>query len=64
VEKLQALKQLKRLDLHGAKRVADNVAPVLAAMPSLEWVDLFETGVTPAARETLRKSRTNLTVLP
>lgn len=64
VEKLQALKQLKHLDLHGCKRVADNVGPVLAAMPALEWVDLFETGVKDEARASLRKSRANLTVLP
>lgn len=64
VEKLQALKQLRRLDLHGAKRVADVVVPVLTAMPALEWVDLYETAVTPAARAALSKSRPGLTVLP
>jgi internalin A len=64
VEKLQALQLLKRLDLHGAKRIGDSVVPVLAAMPALGWVDLFETAVTPAARQTLRASRPGLTVLP
>ena len=64
LEKLQGLKQLARLDLHGAKRVADSVVPVLSAMPALRWVDLYETGVTAAAREALRKSRPGLTVLP
>jgi hypothetical protein len=64
VEKLRALKNLKRLDLHGAKRVADNIVPMLSAMPSLAWVDLAGTAVTAEARESLRKSRTGLTVLP
>ncbi len=64
IAKLQVLKQLKRLDLHGAKRVADNIVPVLTAMPALAWVDLFESAVTPAAIEALRRARPGLTVLP
>ena len=64
IEKLQVLRQLKRLDLHGAKRVADNIVPVLTAMPALSWVDLFETAVTPEARAALRQARPGLTVLP
>ncbi len=58
------MRHLKRLDLHGSKRVTDNAGPVLGGIASLEWVDLYETGVTAAAREALRKSRPNLTVLP
>ncbi len=63
VDKLQALKHLARLDLHGAKRVADNVVPVLTAMPSLKWVDLYETAITPAGLAALRQARPDLTVM-
>ena len=63
VEKLQALKRLARLDLHGAKRVADNVVPVLTAMPSLKWVDLDATAVKPEALAALRQARPDLTVM-
>ena len=63
VEKLQALKSLARLDLHGAKRVADNVVPALTAMASLKWVDVYDTAITPAGVAALRRARPDLTVM-
>lgn len=62
IEKLKGLRQLARLDLHGSKRVADNIVPVLTAMASLKWVDLDATGLTAEGFAALRKARPDLTV--
>ncbi|MBM3728336.1 MAG: hypothetical protein FJW40_23290 [Acidobacteria bacterium] len=62
VAKLTALTRLERLDLHGAKRVGDDVVPHLAAMPGLAWVDLRDTGVTAEGVAKLRSARHGLRV--
>jgi hypothetical protein len=62
VEKLRKLGKLERLDLHGCKRVGDDVVQHLAAMPGLKWVDLQDSGVTASGLAELRRLRPALRV--
>jgi Leucine-rich repeat (LRR) protein len=59
---LAKLSKLEKLDVHGVRRVGDDAVPHLAAMASLKWVDLHETGFTAAGVEALRKAKPGLIV--
>jgi len=58
--KLAGLKQLEKLDLHGAKRVGDD-AP-LNSLPRLRWVDLKDTTVSAQGAAALRKQMPQATI--
>jgi internalin A len=63
VEKLSRLAKLEKLDLHGAKRIGDDVILHLTALPLLRWVDLKDTGVTGEGVEMLRRALPQCTVV-
>jgi len=62
LSKLSALTKLEKLDLHGARRIADDAAGALAAFPALQWVDLKDTTFTAAGVAELRKANPRLIV--
>ena len=63
LETLQGLSRLEHLDLHDCARIADDAIPVLAALPSLQSIDLTDTKVTPAGLEKLRRANPRCRVL-
>lgn len=62
LEQIKALPKLERLKLQGCDRVDDSVAPVLAAYPSLQEVDLKGTAVTEKGLAALRAAKPRLRI--
>jgi hypothetical protein len=62
LEKLRALRGLQKLNLLACKRVGDDAAAQLAAMPSLKWVELKDTGMTEKGFAELRRARPGLAI--
>lgn len=61
--KLKPLAKLERLDVHGCKRVGDEAVEALAAMSSLQWVDVRDTAFTAAGTADLKRRRPELRVV-
>ncbi len=62
IEKLRALKKLERLNLLACKRLGDDGAAHLAALPALQWVELKDTGLSEKGFAALRKARPGLSI--
>ena len=62
LEKLTALKNLRKLNLLACKRINDDAAAQLAAMPALAWVELKDTGMTEKGFAALRQAKPGLIV--
>ncbi|MEZ5352434.1 MAG: hypothetical protein R2762_07340 [Bryobacteraceae bacterium] len=62
LEQMKAFSKLERLKLQGCDRVDDDAMHVLAAFPSLEWVDLKGTAVTEKGVEILRAAKPKIRV--
>jgi len=60
--KLKPLAKLERLDVHACKRVGNDAAPFLAALPALKWVDVRDTAFTAAGVDELKKLRPDLRI--
>ena len=60
---LAELEKLEKLSLSGLSRLDDEAVPVLAAMKSLQWLDITDTKITPEAVERLRTGKPGLVVL-
>ena len=63
VEKLKSLSKLERIDLQGCKRIADDAAPALAALPALQFADLKGTAFTEAGARALKAAKPNAQAL-
>src|SRR5436190_708786 len=57
IEKLKVLTKLERIDLQGCRRLGDDAAPLLAAMPALRIVDLKGTALTEKGLAELRQAK-------
>lgn len=63
LQRLTGLQKLEKLNLFQAKRVNDDAAAYLAAMPALKWVDVKDTAMTAQGVAALRKARPGLSIL-
>ena len=57
IEKLKVLTKLERIDLQGCRRLGDDAAPLLAAMPALRIVDLKGTALTEKGLAEFRQAK-------
>jgi len=62
LQRLIALQKLEKLNLFQAKRVNDDAAAHLAAMPALKWVDVKDSAMTAKGVDALRKARPGLSI--
>ncbi len=62
LEKLKVLTKLERLSLQGCKRLGDDAAPMLSALPTLRILDLKGTVMTDNAVADLRGTRPNIQI--
>jgi len=63
LEKLKDLTRLERLSMQGCKRLSDEAAPLLAAWPSLRFLDLKGTAMTEKSIADLRQAKPHLRIL-
>jgi internalin A len=54
---------LEQVNLYNAKRVGDEVVPILAGLSNLRWVDLTGTAVTAKGIQTLKAANSRCTVI-
>ncbi|HUS07472.1 MAG TPA: hypothetical protein VMZ52_14290 [Bryobacteraceae bacterium] len=54
---------LEQISFYKAKRVADDVVPILAALPNLRWVDLTGTAITATGIQSLKAVHQQCTVI-
>jgi Leucine-rich repeat (LRR) protein len=63
IEKLDTLNKLERIELQGCKRIGDDAAPAMAALPALQIADLKGTAFTEAGVRDLKAARPNAQAL-
>lgn len=63
IDQMKSLKKLRRLTIQGCDRIDDSAVPLLAALPSLEMLDLKGTAVTAKGIAALKAAKPKVRIL-